>query len=187
VLAAAVAPLACAVAGAVVGGLLPLAAYRLSVPHGVPARSACGRCGRPFQVGLAGWLRPGSRCAGCAGRRGPVAVAMIGAAALAGSAAGGAVTSHPAGSQVEAGLLLAVLLLVALAGILLSAVDLAVLRLPDVVVLPTAVAVAALLALAAATTGDLAAAVRALAAAGLLGTAYALLAMLPGGRWASAT
>lgn len=177
---AAVPPLVCALSGAAVGGLLPLAAYRLSVPYGAPARSACGRCARPFQVGPAGWLRPGSRCAGCAGRLGPVAAAMAFAAGVAGLAAGRAVAGYPAGSPAEAALLLSVLLPVALVGVLLAAVDLAVLRLPDVVVLPTALIVAALLAVAAAVTGEPGPMVRALAAAGVLGAAYALLALLPG-------
>jgi leader peptidase (prepilin peptidase) / N-methyltransferase len=105
---------------------------------------------------------------------------MAAAAGVAGLAAGGAVTGYPAGSRIEASLLLAVLLLVAVTGILLAAVDLAVLRLPDVLVLPLAVAVAALLALAAAVTGDPAPMVRAAAASAALGAAYLLLAVVPG-------
>jgi leader peptidase (prepilin peptidase) / N-methyltransferase len=153
-----------------VGARLPLTAYRLAVPYGVPPRPACGSCDRPF----ASWLRPECSC-----RLGPRTLAMLSAGALAGLAAGVAVESHPSASRAEAGLLLAVLLLVALVGVLLAAVDLAVLRLPDVLVLPTGAAVAALVAIAAAVVPDRTVVVRALAAAGLLGGGYALLALLP--------
>jgi leader peptidase (prepilin peptidase)/N-methyltransferase len=105
---------------------------------------------------------------------------MAAAAALAGLAAAGAVATYPASSRTEAGLLLAVLLLVGLVGVLLAAVDLTVLRLPDLLVLPTAVAVAALLAVAAVATGEAALVARGLVAAATLGTAYGLLALLPG-------
>jgi leader peptidase (prepilin peptidase) / N-methyltransferase len=179
VLAAAVL-LAYAVAAAPLGVLLPLPAYRLSVPYGAPPRPACGHCARPFRAGLAGWLRPGSRCTGCARRLGPVTAATAGGTALAGLVAAGAADAYPASGRAEAGLLLAVLLIVAVVGVLLAAVDLAVLRLPDVLVLPTAAAVAALLALAAAVSRDPAPMARAVAAAAVLATAYALLALLPG-------
>jgi leader peptidase (prepilin peptidase)/N-methyltransferase len=177
---AAVPLLACAVAGAAIGAVLPRLAYRLSVPYGAGPRSACGRCARPFPPGLAGWVRPGSRCSGCAGRLGPVGAATAVATGLAGLAAARAVTGYPAGSRTEAGLLLAVLLIVALTGVLLAAVDLAVLRLPDLVVFPTAVAVAVLLGVTALTTGEPSPVNRALAAAAALGGAYGLLALLPG-------
>jgi leader peptidase (prepilin peptidase) / N-methyltransferase len=170
----------CAVAGASVGALLPRLAYRLSVDYGEQPRSACGHCNWPFRSGLAGWLSPGSRCRGCSGRLGPVAAAMVCAAALAGLVAAVAVAAYPAGSRTEAGLLLAVLLIVAFTGVLLAAVDLAVLRLPDVLVLPTAGAVLALLAAAGLVTGDPTPVMRALAGAATLGTAYGLLALLPG-------
>jgi leader peptidase (prepilin peptidase) / N-methyltransferase len=170
----------CTLAGVLAGSLLPRLAYRLSVPCGAPPRSACGRCARPFPRGLAGWVRPGSHCSGCAGRLGLVAVATTCAAAVAGLVAGGAVATYRAGSRTEAGLLLAVLMVVALTGVLLAAVDLAVLRLPDLVVLPTGVVVAALLGIAALGTGDPAPAARGLAGATALGGAYGLLGLLPG-------
>jgi leader peptidase (prepilin peptidase)/N-methyltransferase len=177
---AAVAPLSAAVAGALLGALLPRAAYRLSVPYGTPPRSACGHCARPFRPGFAGWLGPGFRCPGCARRLGPVTLAMAGGTALAALAAAGAVAGYPARGRAEAGLLLAVLLIIALAGVLLAAVDLAVLRLPDLLVLPVAAVVAALLAVTGVVTGDRAGMARTVAAAGALGAAYALLALLPG-------
>lgn len=95
-------------------------------------------------------------------------------------AAGGAVASHPTSSRAEAGLLLAVLMLVGLVGVLLVAVDATVLRLPDLLVFPTAAVVTALLAIAAVVTGDSAPMGRALAAAAVLGTVYGLIALLPG-------
>lgn len=178
---AAVPPLACALVGTVVGGFLPLAAYRLSVPSGVALRANCESCAWAFPPGLSGWLRPGSRCPACARRVGPSALVMATAAGAAALGAGVAVTTtRAADGSAAAGLLLGVLLLVGVMGVLLAAVDFAVLRLPDLLVVPTGVAVAALLALATAVTGDPAPLLRAVTAAALLGGAYGAFALLPG-------
>lgn len=174
----AIQPLACAVAGAAVGAMLPRVTYRLSVPAGAQPRQACGRCAWPFPAGLAGWL--GSRCRGCACQLGPRTPTMAVIAGLTGLVAARAAAGHPAASGIERALLLAVLLILALAGVLLAAVDLATLRLPDLLVLPAGAVVAALLAGAAVAAGDPAPLLRALAAAGALGAAYGLLAVLPG-------
>lgn len=125
-------------------------------------------------------MRLGSHCSGCAGRLGPVGAATICATAAAGLVAGAVVAGYPAVSRTEAGLLLAVLMVVALTGVLLAAVDLAVLRLPDPLVFAAAAAVAALVGIAALATGDPALAARASAGAAALGGAYGLLALLPG-------
>lgn len=169
------APLGCAAAGVLLGGLLPVTAYRLSVPCGEAARSACGWCAQP----LPAWVRPVWRCPGCARRLGPAPALTVAAAGIAGLAVGMAVSAHPVSGPAEGGLLLGVLLLVALVGVLLAAVDLAVLRLPDVLVLPTAVVVAALLGAGAALLPDPAPVARAAAGAAAMGAGYALLALLP--------
>ncbi len=106
---------------------------------------------------------------------------MAGAAGIATAGAAVAVTTvGPAGSRVGASLLLGVPLLVGVMGVLLAAVDLAVLRLPDLLVLPTGAAVAVLLGLAAVVAREPAPLLRAVVAAALLGGAYGTLALLPG-------
>ncbi len=65
-------------------------------------------------------------------------------------------------------------------GVLLAAVDIAVLRLPDLLLLPTVGAVVALFGAAVAVTADPVPMFRAVSAAALLGAVYALLALLPG-------
>ncbi|HET8680879.1 MAG TPA: prepilin peptidase [Micromonosporaceae bacterium] len=162
---------ACAIAGGVVGAGVPQVAYRLSVPYGAPPRSACAACARPFAPGPAGWVRLTSRCLGCRSRTGPPAVLTGLAAAVACGLLGWTVPAP----------VLPAFLAVAVLGVLLAAVDLACLRLPDrLVALGAAVSLAGLgtAALSGAGLGTLG---RALAGAGALGGAYLVLALLPGG------
>jgi leader peptidase (prepilin peptidase)/N-methyltransferase len=177
---------ACAVLGALAGALVPRVAYRLSVERGTPPRSACAACGTPFPAGLAGWVRLGVRCPGCRQRLGPPAwlTAAAGAAAAgvpgwaldpAGTAGGG-----PTGG---AWLVLAAFLVVGIAGVLLGAIDLACLRLPDAIVGPTLLAALLLLGAATAVAGTGAALpdlLRALGGALALSGGYLVLALLPG-------
>ncbi|MEV7792881.1 A24 family peptidase [Streptomyces sp. NPDC087512] len=148
--------------GAATGALLPRAAYRFSAPSGEPWRDTCP-AGHP----LRGWFGP-ARCARCArgavpagtapgpdragaltddagegpgrvpvtgvygpGAAGPVLVTALVCAALAAAT----------GTRPE----LAVWLLLAPAGVLLTVVDLRVRRLPDPLTLPLAGAAVALL------------------------------------------
>lgn len=161
-------------AGAFFGAVTPRVAYRLSVAWGEPALAGCARCGESFPAGPAGWWRFTTRCAGCGVRQGPspwwtVPVGALAAGATAASLAG-------RGWVLAAGLLLSV------AGVLLVAIDVAVHRLPDPIVWRLAVAVAALLAVAAATGGGWSAYGRALAGGAALLGAFGLLALLTGGQ-----
>ncbi|WP_240926286.1 A24 family peptidase [Streptomyces sp. JB150] len=93
---------------------------------------------------LGGWVGPG-RCGGCAGAgHGPSARALAAVTALLCAALAAATGPRPE---------LAVWLLTGPAGVLLAVVDLRVHRLPDMLTLPLAVAVPALLGLAALAPG----------------------------------
>ncbi len=125
---------AAAVYGALVAVPAARARYRLAVEPGEGWRSA-GPCGHP----VAGWLGP-ARCAECGGRYGPGALWSAGATALvcAGLAAA-------AGARPE----LAVWLLAAPVGVVLTGVDWSVRRLPDALTLPLAAGLVVLLGAAA--------------------------------------
>nr|WP_153427355.1 A24 family peptidase [Streptomyces alkaliphilus] len=105
--------------GAVTGALTPRAVHRLSVPPGEPWRST-GSDGEPLPTGPRGWMgiRPGPR---------PVFPALVGAgcAVLLAAACG------PAPETV-------LWLFMVPGAMVLAAVDIAVLRLPDVLTLPLA-------------------------------------------------
>lgn len=160
----------CTAFGAAAGALLPRAAYRLSVPAGTPPRSACGQCARRFPVGLAGWVYPGAACR-CGHRPGPAPAAAIAVCAVSTGLLAGAL----AGPQLAAYLLAAVL------GVLLAAVDLRCLRLPDPLVAAMALlSVLPLIGLAA-VAGEPGRCMRAGLAAALSFAVYLLLAVLPGG------
>ncbi|RCG22695.1 prepilin peptidase [Streptomyces reniochalinae] len=139
-----IAIVAAAVYGAAAGAVLPRAAYRLSVEPGAPWRDSCPR-GHPLGGGVRAVLGP-AVCGACARaeepqrpyRGGREALALVGAVVCAGLAA--AVGVRPE---------LAVWLLCAPFALLLAAVDLAVMRLPDLLTLPLAAGTAALLGLAA--------------------------------------
>lgn len=172
--------------GALAGALVPRVAYRLSVERTAPPRSACARCAAPLPAGLAGWVRPASRCPNCRARLGPPGwlAAAIGAVAFGVLCwALDPTAAQGARATAAAALVLAAFLLTAAAGVLLGAIDLACLRLPDLIVGPTFAAALVLLGSAAAVTGTDAAAadlLRALAAALALAGGYLVLALLPG-------
>jgi leader peptidase (prepilin peptidase)/N-methyltransferase len=162
-----------AAVGTVVGAATPGAAYRLSTGSGSPPRSACARCARPFPRGLPGWVRPGARCPGCRARLGPRTVL----AAAAGAMSFGLLTAALAGDPA-----LPAFLAVAAIGVLLAAIDLACLRLPDPLVGAAALIGVAGLAVAAAIAGTPEALLRALGGALCSAAAYVVLALLPGSR-----
>ncbi|WP_307805465.1 A24 family peptidase [Streptomyces spirodelae] len=139
-----IAIVAAAAYGAVAGSLLPRAVYRLSVEPGQPWRSGCPQ-GHPLGGGVRGVLGP-AVCGPCAGSQEPPGAygrgrrvpAVLGALICAG-------LTVTVGLRPE----LAVWLLVVPVALLLATVDLAVMRLPDMLTLPLAAGTAALLGLAA--------------------------------------
>jgi leader peptidase (prepilin peptidase)/N-methyltransferase len=157
-----VAALAAAFGGAA-AAFVPRVAHRLAVPRGTPPRSACERCA----ASLPAWVRAGATCP-CAGPP----VWTITAGALVAGLLGGVIGPVP---------LLLVLLPAAILGILLAAIDLRCLRLPDPLVAMLAAGTVLPLTLGALTAGEPGRLGRALSAAGLSGAAYLIIALLPGG------
>lgn len=161
----------CAVLGAALGAVTPRLAYRLSVDYGAPPRSACANCATPFAPGLPGWVRVTARCPQCRARQSlPVWVTVpIGAACF------GLV-----GWAVEPVAWLPPYLVLVGIGLVLAAIDVACLRLPDPLV-GAAFAVAlgwfAAVSLVEDRWGDLG---RAALGAGLSAVGYLVLALLPG-------
>ncbi|MGV9276409.1 prepilin peptidase [Streptomyces griseosporeus] len=126
-----------AVWGALAGTLLPRAAYRFAVPAGEDWRGTCP-AGHP----VPGWLGR-ARCRACpapGARYGSGAAALSLATALVCAALAAATGPRPE---------LAVWLLLAPVGVLLTVVDVRVQRLPDALTLPLAAAALGLLGLAA--------------------------------------
>ncbi|MBB4891562.1 leader peptidase (prepilin peptidase)/N-methyltransferase [Streptomyces olivoverticillatus] len=120
--------------GAATGALVPRARYRLSVEPEEAWRSS-GPCGHA----VAGWAGP-ARCRVCGGRYGPGALWPALVAALVCAVSAAAVGARPE---------LAVWLAAAPVAVLLAGVDWSVRRLPDVLTLPLAAGMAALLGVAA--------------------------------------
>ena len=176
----------CVAVGAVAGALVPRVAYRLSVERGSPPRSACAECGAPFPPGPAGWVRVRAGCPSCGARLGPPTWLTTTAGALTSGVLGWALDpTAAAGARATAAgwLVLIAFLLAGAAGVLLGAIDMACLRLPDLIVGPVFGVALLLLGAAAAVVGTSAAAtalLRALAAAVVLSGVYLLLALLPG-------
>ncbi|WP_435172776.1 prepilin peptidase [Actinacidiphila sp. bgisy145] len=157
------------IAGAAVWGiasgllLLPRAAYRLAVPAGEPWAALCPVDAHP----VGGWLGP-ARCPRCPqGQRryGPGYGAALGCALVC-AALAWRVGGHPE---------LAVWLLLVPVGGVLTRVDLAVRRLPDVLTLPALGLTALLLGGAALLPSAQGSWTRALIAAAVLGGLYAVL------------
>ncbi|GAA0391948.1 A24 family peptidase [Streptomyces luteireticuli] len=146
--------------GALAGALVPRALYRLSVGPGEAWRTSA-----PCGHALGGWAGR-ARCAACGGRYGPGAPwpAVATAVVCAGTAA--AVGPRPE---------LVVWLLAVPVGVLLTGVDRAVQRLPDVLTLPLAAGTAALLGVAAAVPGSAGSWPGALLGGAALGGAYLVL------------
>lgn len=131
--------LAAAGYGAAAGGLLPRAAYRLAVPPGEPVRSHCP-AGHP----ISGWVGR-AECRGCGVGRRPADRLLRSTWSAAVGAMVCAALAYTSGPRPE----LVVWLLAAPVALLLTAVDVAVYRLPDVLTVPLAAGTAALLGAAA--------------------------------------
>lgn len=162
--------LAWAVAGALLGlpagALLRGPVFRLSVPGGAPARAGCPDCGAAVPALLA------VRCRGCRRLLGrPAALELVTAAVLA------PLFGRFAGQPV-----LAALSVLAVLGVALSAIDIAVRRLPDKLTLPAYPVLAVLLALAALPGHQLSALPRVLLAGVALAGFYLLLALIRPGQ-----
>ncbi|MGW0390307.1 prepilin peptidase [Streptomyces sp. NPDC003042] len=149
--------------GIAAGLLLPRPAYRLSVPPEDPWQ---GRC--PDGHPLAGWLGP-ARCPGRGPTYGPRPALAAAVTAAATTALGAAVGPRP--EAVVFVVLTPVL-------VLLSLVDLAVHRLPDVLTLPLGAAAAALLGAAALLPGSAGSWRLALLGGGALWASYLLLHLI---------
>ncbi|MEU0245966.1 A24 family peptidase [Streptomyces sp. NPDC006235] len=128
--------IAAALWGAAAGAFLPRAAYRFSAPSGEPWRERC-----PGGHALKGWLGRAS-CPQCEDREeagyGPRTTPLVIATALVCAALAAATGTRPE---------LGVWLLLAPVGVLLTAVDFRVRRLPDPLTLPFAAAALVLLGL----------------------------------------
>jgi leader peptidase (prepilin peptidase)/N-methyltransferase len=149
--------------GASAGAFVPRVAHRLAVPFGNPVRSACAACARPFRT----WVRAGPAC-----RCHP-----------------GGWWREVTGSGLAAGLLAAfgpdellpVLLLAVVVGMLLAAVDVRCLRLPDPLVGALALVVVVPLTVTGFARGEPGRVGFCLLGAVLVGSAYLLLAVLSRG------
>ncbi|HET9517346.1 MAG TPA: A24 family peptidase [Actinoplanes sp.] len=169
----------CAVVlGAAAGLLLPRPAYRLSVPQATSPRAGCVHCGAQFPPGAGGWIHLGRACH-C--RPGAAAVPWLTGAATA-STAGLLAATLPA--DLATAWAVPAVVIVVLAGwlaVLLAAVDLSCLRLPDALVATLALVSVVPLTVVAVATGEPGRLGRAVLGAGLLGLAYLLILILPGG------
>ncbi|MGE5827806.1 MAG: prepilin peptidase [Micromonosporaceae bacterium] len=159
-------------AGAVGGLLVPLPAYRLSVPADEPDRSACTACAAPLPAGLTGWVRLPAACLACGVGLGPPAWLTAAAGGLAGG-----LLAVGLGANRALPLFLALVVL----GVLLAAIDLACRRLPHRLVVPALGVATVLFAGLALVSGEWGAWLRAVVAAAVLGGVFLLLANLPGG------
>jgi leader peptidase (prepilin peptidase)/N-methyltransferase len=157
-----------AAAVGLLGGLFtPLVAYRLSVEAGRPPRDSCAGCDEP----VTGWVGAPGRCAQCGYRLGPPALVTASIGALAGGLLGWTLGPGPD---------LVLFLAFAVLAVLLAAIDLACLRLPDTLVIPSFWVASALLTLLALGTGRWPDLLRAGLAAATLGALFLMLAILPG-------
>ena len=156
---------AAAVLGALAGALVPRVVYRLSVPHRQPPRSTCATCAAPVP-----WLGLG-RCPACGRRLGPRTPVMVLLGGVSTAAVTWALWPRP---------VLAAALAVVVFGLLLGPIDLAVQRLPNVLVGTAAVTTAVLLLVASAATGQYRPLLRAGLAGALMAGGYLVLALLPG-------
>ena len=151
-----------AVFGGASAAFVPRLAHRLAVPRGSRPRATCAHC----TAALPTWVRAGAPCP-CA----PPPVWTVLAGALVTGLLGATVGPSP---------LLVMLLPAALLGILLSAIDLRCLRLPNPLVALLALTTTVPLTLGALLTGEEAGLGRAALAALLSGTIYLVIALLPG-------
>jgi leader peptidase (prepilin peptidase) / N-methyltransferase len=159
--------LTAAFCGFVLGALLPLPIYRLSVGIGEPSRVSCDHCGQSLP-GIA----LSSRCPDCGGGLGPpwwITATVAGAAS--------AVLALALDGQTALPLFVALAVL----GTGLGVIDIACHRLPTIVVAPAIAASAIFFLVLAIATGDWASFGRALLGAVALGVLFELLYLVPGG------
>jgi leader peptidase (prepilin peptidase) / N-methyltransferase len=155
-----------AVAGLPIGAALRGVVFRLSVPSGDPGRTSCPRCGFPLRM----W--PAIRCGRCRAYLGaPLALELATATVL------GLLLGRFGGQPIVAAFgFLGVL------GVALSAIDIAVRRLPDILTLPAFPILITLVAAAAAIEDNGGALLRALLGGLALAAAYLLLAVVRPGQ-----
>ncbi|MEU4891230.1 prepilin peptidase [Streptomyces sp. NPDC044780] len=156
--------------GAAAGLLLPRPLYRLAVEPEESWRGACPR-GHALTGPARGWLGL-ARCSGCRDGERDYGAGPVPAAALTALVCG--CLAAAVGARPE----LAVWLLLAPLGVLLTAVDLAVNRLPDVLTLPMAGGSAALLGAAAVLPHSAGSWPRALLGGAVLGGGYLVLFLI---------
>lgn len=177
--------LCCALLGGTLGACTSRVAHRLSVPFPGPPRSCCAACARPFPPGLTGWVRAGPACP-CRGslRASPPFGETPGghrpAPPASVCAVAGAVAAAGLGAAVGPGPDLIAFLAAAAVGVLLAAVDLACLRLPDPVVGVLLAVVAVVLPAAAFVSADPGRLGRAALAGTLCFALHLAFALLPG-------
>lgn len=153
-------------AGLLAGAALRGTVFRLAVPAGTPDRTACARCGSPVRS------RVSVRCGGCGRSFGvPVALELVTAAVL-------ALVAGRFGGRPD---LVAFAFLGVLA-VALAAIDIAVERLPDRLVLPAYPLLIGLLGVAAAVGADWGALGRALLGGLAMGGTFLVLALLRAGQ-----
>lgn len=173
-----VATVGVAALGAGVGALLPLPAYRMSVPSGSAVAADCPRCQAPLPARLRGWVGLGS-CRSCGA---PLTTAPWRYVAV--TAAVFVVLSWrlPSASLADS-LLLAAWLVFAAAGIWLAAIDLRVRRLPNGIVAAAAAGSGSLIVAAALASARPGLVVAAGVAAAALGLAHLVLALISPGQF----
>jgi leader peptidase (prepilin peptidase) / N-methyltransferase len=155
-----------AAAGLLAGAALRATVFRLSVASGDPDRSACSRCGTPAGRRLA------VRCGHCGRSLGtPLALELTTAVVL-------ALLLGRFGGQPD----MIAFGFFGVLGVALSAIDVAVQRLPDLLTLPAYPILIALLAIAGIASHDLAALGRALLGGLALAASFLLLALLRPGQ-----
>ena len=151
-----------AVFGGASAAFVPRIAHRLAVPRDTRPRSTCADCAADLPT----WVRAGAPCH-CS--RPPVWTMTA-----------GALVTGLLGATIGPSPLLLVLLPAATLGILLAAIDLRCLRLPDALVALLAAVTVLPLSLGALLTGEPARLGRAALAALLSGVIYLIIALLPG-------
>lgn len=155
-----------AIAGLPAGAALRRVALRLSVPVGEPDRTSCPSCGQR----LSGWIAP--RCGTCHRWLGPPAVFEVATGVVLALLLGHFAWQADAAAFAFLGLL----------SVMLAAIDIAVKRLPDKIILPAYPVLLALLVMAAVADRAPGALLRALLGGLSLGAVYLLLTLIAPGQ-----
>jgi len=155
-----------AVFGLLAGAALRTTVFRLSVPSGDPARTACPRCDGPVRRRLA------VRCGGCGSSLGTPLVLELSTAVVL------ALLFGRFGGQAD----VVAFAFFGVLGVALALIDIATQRLPDPLTLPAYPILITLLAVAALASHDFAALVRALLGGLALAGAYLVLALVRPGQ-----